>query len=64
MIENYDDIMAQMPEEPVGEEGRVKPESLEPNVFLEVEEKEPTAVAWVAKGNKRQKVIQVPDKVK
>ena len=65
-MDNYDKIMAQMPEEPMGEEAKVNPNSLEPNVNQEIgveEEEQPSTSAWVAKGNKRQKTKHVPERV-
>ena len=53
-----------MPIELLGEEGRVNPDSPKPYVALEFEEDEPTNVSWVANVNKRQKMIQIPNKVK
>ena len=46
------------------EEERVNPDSPEPYVTLEMEEDESPKVSWVTKGNKRQKVIHIPKKVK
>lgn len=63
MIENYLHIMAQMPQDPLGEEDKVNPESPQPDVVLEVEDK-PSTSAWVAKGNMRHKVVHMPEKVK
>ena len=53
MVDNYTDIMAQMPKEPEVEEKRVNPYSAKLNVELEVEEDEKIEVSWVSKGNKR-----------
>ena len=50
----------------MGEEARVNPKSPKPNVNLEIEveeEEKPSTYAWVAKGNKRQKIMHVPERV-
>ena len=55
MIENFDNIMVQMPDELIGEEETMNPKSLEPDVQLEVdvgEEEKPSSSTCVAKGNK------------
>ena len=65
MVENYVDIMAQIPDEPMGEEASINPNSPKPNVNLEIEveeEEKPSTSTWVAKGNKRQKV-HIPERV-
>ena len=41
-----------MPQDPLGEEDRVNPNSPEPNVVLQIED-EPSTSAWVVKGKKR-----------
>ena len=66
MIENYVHIMAQMIDEKMREEDRVNPNSPKPDINLEVEieeEEKPSNFAWVAKGNKRQKVVHIQEKV-
>ena len=64
MVVDHAEIIAQMLEEPLGEEERVNPNSLEPNITLEIEEDDPIEALWVTKGNKRQKVVHTPKKVK
>lgn len=64
MVVNHVEIMAQMPEEPLGEENRVNLDSPKPGVTLEIEEDGLVEASWVTKGNKRQKVVHIPEKVK
>ena len=45
--------MANLLEGPMGEEDRVCPDSLEPDVTLEVREDDAPQASWMAKGNKR-----------
>lgn len=56
LVENFDYIIAQMTSQPVGEEATLNRESLEPDVWLEIdveEEEQPSSSTWVAKWNKR-----------
>ena len=67
MIENYTQLMDQMPDEPMGEEARVNLDSLELDVSLEVEieeEEQTSTSAWVAKGSKMQKIVHIPERVR
>ena len=65
MVENFDYIMSQMPYELEGEEAIVNRESPKPDVQLEVdvEEEQPSSSTWVPKGNKRQKIMHIPERV-
>ena len=66
MLEDFDNIMAQMLEDPEGDEARIKPESLELDVQLDVgveEEEQPSSSTWVAKGHKKHKTLHIPDRV-
>ena len=64
MVAEHAEIMAKMPEDPIGEEERTCPDSPEPDVALEVEEEEAPQSSWMAKGHKRQKIAQIPPQVK
>ena len=50
----------------VGDEDRVNPKSPKPNVAceIEIEEEKPSTSSWVAKGNKREKNVHIPKKVR
>ena len=66
MVENFDYIMSQMPNELEGEEAMVNRESLELDVQLEVdveEEEQQSSSTWVPKGNKTQKPMHIPERV-
>ena len=66
IVENFDHIMAQMPNEPEGEEAIVNLESpkLDFQLVIDVEEvDQPSSSTWVAKGNKRQKTMHIPKRV-
>lgn len=64
MLNDHAEIIAQIPIGSIGEEERVIPDGPELDVTLEVEEDEPTKASWVTKGNKRQKIVHIPKKVK
>lgn len=53
MVDNHAEIMAQIPEEPIGDEERVNPDNLNLDVTLEIKEDEHVEASWVTKGNKR-----------
>ena len=65
IMQSYYHIMSQLPHD-MGEEDRMNLDSPEPDVELEEKEEEdhPKASTWVSKGNKRQKVVHMPKKVK
>ena len=55
-----------MPNKPIGDEAKINKDSLEPNVQLKInieEEEQPSSSTWVAKGNKRQKTMHIPERV-
>ena len=65
MVMDHAEIMAKILEGPIGEEERVCPDSPEPDVALEVEEEEEAPQSsWMAKGHKRQKIVQIPPQVR
>ena len=64
MVAKHAEIMAKMPEGPIGEEERVCLDILDPNVSLEVEEEEAPQSSWMEKGHKRQNILQFPPQVK
>ena len=56
-----------MPNSLEGKEGRVNPESSKVDVGLDIEieeEGQPSTYAWVSKGHKRQKIVNILEKVK
>ena len=53
MVNDHAKIMAQMPNENIGEEESVNRDILESNVTLEIEEDEPVEESWVTKLKKR-----------
>ena len=60
MVAEHAEIMAKMPEGPIGEEERTCPSSPEPDVTLEVEEEDAPQASWIAQGHKRQRTIPIP----
>lgn len=56
-------IMPQILEGSIGEEEMLCRDSLELDVTLE-EEEDPVGASWVTKGNKRKKVVHIPEEVK
>lgn len=63
-VTNHAEIMDKMPKGPIGEEERVCPDSLEPDVTLEIEDYDVTEASWVTKGNKRKKIVHILVEVK
>ena len=61
MVMDHAEIMAKMPKGPIREEDRVFPNSPKLDVMLEVGEDDAPHASWLEKGNKRQKIIHIPN---
>lgn len=64
MVMDHAEIMTKFPEGLMGEEDRVFPDSPEPNVNPKEDEDDAPQASWMAKGNKRQKIIYIPPQVR
>lgn len=65
MFIDHAEIMTKLPEGSMGEEHRVFPNSPKPDLCPDEEEEDDDPQAsWLAKGNKRQKIIRIPPQIK
>ena len=65
MVADHAEIMTKLPKGSMGEEHRVCPNRPEPDVSLDEEEEDDAPQAsWMAKRNKRQKIIPIPPQIK